>query len=170
MNWLRRKIEHNRARQLADSVTTWQRTCSGAAAICTEALYNEAVLQNDIGVVLDRLDRQLFQLRSQTGEARAAVRRQDECLAKRIDQLAKDIFELRNTTVRYLIRAQGPGPFVKVGADEERRRGEYALKALREAGYQARVQKLRVEQELAALWGELQPLVADAEKTITETN
>jgi ribosomal protein S10 len=168
MNWLRNKLDQNRARQLVESVNAWHQTCLNVAAICGDALQNEAVLRGDIGEVLDRADRQLFQFRSQSGEARASVKRQDELLAKRIDQMTRDIYELRNSTARFLIRAQGPGPFVRRGDEDELNRGEYYLKALREAGYKAREHKRNIDLELDALWNDLQRLVATVDKSIKE--
>ena len=164
MNRLRSRIERNRARQLLESVNAWYQTCKNVAAICGDALYDEAVLHRDIGEVLDRADRQLFQFRSHTGEARAAVKRHDKILAKRIDKLADDMYDLRNHTARFLIRAQGPGPFAGGEHQDDQQRSVYYQKALQEAGFQAREKKKAIDQELSSIWNELQGLLGRAEE------
>ena len=164
MNWLRSRIERNRARQLLESVNAWYHTCTNVAAMCGDALHDEAVLRGDIGELLDRADRQLFQFRSHTGEARAAVKRQDQILAKRIDKLADDIYDLRNHTARFLIRAQGPGPFAGTAHQEEQLRQGYYLKALQEAGFLAREKKKAIDQELSSIWNDLQGILRRAEE------
>lgn len=164
MNQLRSRIERNRARQILESVNAWYSTCKNVTTICGDALHDEAVLHGDIGEVIDRADRQLFQFRSHTGEARTAVKRQDQILAKRIDKLADDIYDLRNHTARFLIRGQGPGPFAGGEHQDEQQRQVYYQKALQEAGFQAREKKKAVDQELSSIWNEIQGILRRAEE------
>ncbi len=76
-------------------------------------------------------------------------------------QISEDIVQLRNETVRYLIRAQGPTPSFLGGGSQPELAQESTERALAEIGRPARQRALGLERELSRAWIDLQPLLAD---------
>jgi hypothetical protein len=161
----RNRIAKRRAQTLQVSLQTWYATSVSVSEICGEALHDQVVIQSDIGSVLDKADRKLFQYRNDAGEARREVRRHDPQLAKQIGVVTQQVYELRNMTAKFLIRAQGPSPFAG-GRVEGDLQTVYYERALTEAGFQARDLKIQLDKSIRSLWPELEKLVRQAEKTL----
>ncbi len=152
------RFERRRVQEMLDILPVWYNTCLRVSEICGEALQDTDLVQGDIGVVLDKADRMLFQFRNDAGDVRRAVRRYDQQLALRVETMTRQVFELRNATAKFLIRAQGPSPFAKGGTD----RGAseiYYHRALEESGYQARKIKTELDKDIQLLWADLEKLM-----------
>ncbi len=115
---LRERIEKRRAQALLDSVQIWYATSQSVCEICGEALHDLALIQADIGTVLDKADRKLFQYRNDASDAQREVRRYNPQLANQIGEVTQQVYELRNLTAKFLIRAQGPSPFAGSKAEQ----------------------------------------------------
>lgn len=161
--WVR--IEKRRAEALLASVQTWYATSLSVSEICGAALHDQALIQADIGTVLDQADRKLFQYRNNASDARREVRRHSPELADKIQAVTRRVYELRNLTAKFLIRAQGPSPFAGPRAVGELQ-AAYYQRALTEAGFQARDLKIELDQSIRSLWPELEKLVRQVEKTL----
>jgi len=161
-NWRDRK----RAQTLVDSLEEWHTTCVEVTVICRQGLFEPAVMDGDIGEVLDRADRKLYQFRNQMTEARREVKRQDPELAKRITQITQDVYTLRNHTARFLIRAQGTRPFATGRLTDPKERSVYYLKALEDAGYPGRKAADELQKNTERLWGDLQKLLEQARQSL----
>jgi hypothetical protein len=155
-------MERRQSLAVLENVQGWRETCDQVTGICGQVLYDESVLQGDIGVALDRADRLLFQVRNYTSEARRLLRRREPDLAARLNQASNRVFELRNATTRFLIRCQGPGPLSGDRSDDATRRGYYD-RALQEIGFNARQLHGEVEGELTAIGRALSSLIAQIE-------
>jgi hypothetical protein len=162
---LRERIEQRRAQALLESVQAWYAASLIVSEICGDALHDQALIQADIGTVLDKADRKLFQYRNEAAEARREVRRHDPQLASRIDEVTHQVYELRNLTAKFLIRAQGPSPFAGSRPEGDLQVAYYE-RALNEAGFQARDLKTGLDQSLRTLWPELEKLIRQAEKAL----
>lgn len=158
--------ERKRAQTLVDSLEQWHETCVNVTQICAQALLDQATLEGDIGEVLDRADRKLYQFRNLMTEARREINRHDPTLARRITQVTEEVYRLRNKTARFLIRAQGPHPFAGGRPTEENLRNAYYYKALEEAGFQGREIAERLQRDTDSLWHDLQPLLIQAQKAL----
>lgn len=159
------RIEKRRNQSLVESVQAWYTAGVSVCEICGEALHDQALIQADIGTVLDKADRKLFQYRNDASEAKRAVRRFDPQLAQRMDEITHLVYELRNLTAKFLIRAQGPSPFAGPKSEGELLVAYYE-RALNEAGFQARDMKTRLDQELRVLWPELEKLIRQANQSL----
>jgi ElaB/YqjD/DUF883 family membrane-anchored ribosome-binding protein len=159
--WLA-KIEKRKMQGMLDIVPVWYNTCLRVSEICGDALHDEALIRADIGTVLDKADRMLFQFRNDASDVRKQVQRYDESLAKKVERMTQQVYELRNATAKFLIRAQGPSPFAK--SELEGESGSlYYHRALQETGFKARQMKTELDQDLKALWNELEKLMRIAE-------
>jgi len=159
------RIEKRRAQALLESVQTWYATSLSVSEICGEALHDLALIQADIGTVLDKADRKLFQYRNDASDARLEVRRHNPQLASQIGEVTQQVYELRNLTAKFLIRAQGPSPFAGSRTEGELQAAYYE-RALNEAGFQARNMKIQLDQTIRTMWPELEKLVRQAEKAL----
>lgn len=159
------RIEKHRSQSLLESVQVWYSTSQSVCDICGEALHDQALIQADIGTVLDKADRKLMQYRNDSTDAQRAVRRHSAELARRVKSVTQQVYELRNLTAKFLIRAQGPSPFAG-GREEGDLRVAYYQRALSEAGFQARDLKTSLDQELRSIWPELDKLLRQAEKAL----
>jgi hypothetical protein len=158
------RIERRRNQTLLESVHAWYATSLSVSEICGDALHDQALIQADIGTVLDKADRKLMQYRNDAADARRAVQRHDQQLARRVDGVTQQVYELRNLTARFLIRAQGPSPFAGGRAEGELQLAYYE-RALNEAGFQARNMKTSLDQKLRAIWPELEELISGVEES-----
>jgi hypothetical protein len=158
------RIERRRAQNLLESVHGWYTTSQSVSDLCGEALHDQALIQQDIGTVLDKADRKLFQYRNDASDAQRAVRRHDEELARRITSITQQVYELRNLTAKFLIRAQGPSPF-KGSQAETILPLAYYDRALQEVGFLARDMKTHLDSDIRSMWPELEKLIHQAEKT-----
>lgn len=156
------KYQRRRVQGMLDILPVWYNTCLKVSEICGDALHNEALIRADIGTVLDKMDRMLFQFRNDASDVRKAVQRFDQSLARRVERMTQQVFELRNATAKFLIRAQGPNPFAK--SDQEGDSGaQYYQRALDEVGFKARQVKTELDRELVVLWAELEKMKQSAE-------
>ena len=155
------KIEKRRVQGMLDIVPVWYNTCLRVADILGGALHDEELIRADIGTVLDKADRMLFQFRNDASDVRKAVTRYDESLGRRVVRVTQQVYELRNATAKFLIRAQGPSPFAKSNLEGESG-NLYYHHALEESGFEARQMKNELDQELVALWVELEKLMSQA--------
>jgi hypothetical protein len=168
MQLLRRAFAPWRARRAAEAerdIRSWHEACQIVLAACIKALRDPSVSQNDIGVTLDRVDRELFRLRDAGSGARRVLRRRDAKLGGRVSRVSEAIVDLRNDTARFLIRAQGPTPSFlqkdEIGASQP----EAYRRAMQGVGRDALGRSGEIERELRQLWDDLQPLLAQLAST-----
>ncbi len=140
----------------------WHQTCLRVSEICGDALHDVELIERDIGAVLDKADRMLFQFRNDAGDVRRSVRRYNEQLATRVEAVTRQVFELRNATAKFLIRAQGPTPFARGGMESDVSQ-LYYHRALEEAGFTARRLKSELDKDIELLWSELEQLMRQVE-------
>ena len=81
-------------------------------------------------------------------------------------EASKNIFRLRNATVRFLVRSRGTGPFPVDRSISDELRRTYYYRALEEVGYKARQLHQELDPEISSIWQELQALIAQAERKI----
>jgi len=159
-------MEKRQARGFLNGVQAWYHTCVKISELLGEALYDEAIGEKDIGVVLDKVDRMLFALRNEAADVRGFLRRKDPRLAERVENASTQVFELRNETTRFLMRCQGPGPFMGSRELNGQTRMLYYYRALEEVGFKARQVNSALEGELKAIWRDLQRMILVAEQTV----
>ena len=147
----------------------WHAACDETLQACLQALGDAQLPRGEIGVVLDRIDRTLFRLRDTGSGAEGYLRGISPELGLRLRKISEGIIELRNETVRYLIRAQGPTPsYLGVGSEPERSRDSYE-QARAEIGRPAAHRAAGLEQDLRQAWSDLQPLLLALGKAGTGT-
>lgn len=154
----RKKIEQKRARSFVDNVQAWYQTSSEISEVMGVALHDQSVLQADIGYIIDAADRLLFSLRYYVPDSLGRLRRRSPELARRFDLASQKLYQLRNETIKFLIRSQGPGPMSGDEPDEEARIFYY-YRALDEVGFNARDLKSEFDLELNAIWNDLQLII-----------
>lgn len=153
---IRRWIESRRrraARRSAADLQDWLTSLETIVEACTSSLRDKGI-PADIGVTLDRVDRELMRFRNHAAEVRRPLRQHSRTLATRVAQATDQTFHLRNLTCAFLLRwrtAQQTDP----GADR-------ALTARREME-EARQQASEVARGLLA---ELESLVAVVRETV----
>jgi hypothetical protein len=158
---LLRPFQSRRAAEAEADLRGWHDACDETLQACLRSLGDAQLPRGEIGVVLDRIDRTLFRLRNHGSGAEGCLRGKLPDLGRRVRQISEDIVQLRNETVRYLIRAQGPTPsFLGGGSQPDRAQDSYE-RALAEIGRPARQRALGLERELSRAWTDLQPLLAD---------
>ncbi len=155
---LKIRIGRRQQQSLVESVHLWHQTSVEVCGLCGEALDDPHPAQEDIGVLLDRADRKLFQYRNDANDARKAVRRHDQALAGRISAITEQVYELRNQTASFLIRSQGPGLF---GATREGipEKDVYYQRAMSESGMKARSIKINLDREIESIWKDLEGVI-----------
>jgi hypothetical protein len=158
-------LEKRRAQSLLESVGAWYRTCNQVSKIFGEALHDEAVIRQDIGIVIDKADRLLMNLGFYIPDAIKVLRRRNPILARRFDNTSQQIYRLRNETTRFLIRAQGPG-LIEANDSNREMHLIYYYRALEEVGFKARQIKRDLDQELKSIWRDLQVVMILAERTL----
>jgi hypothetical protein len=154
---IRERFMRRQTQDLSDCILIWYQTSKDVSDICGQALYDPSAMQGDIGVVLDRADRKLFQYRNDASDAQRAVKRYNRDLAVRVSSITKQVYELRNQTASFLIRSQGPSPFV--APPDADRQNEYYQRALNESGFKARQFKSELDKDIQSMWGELEQLI-----------
>lgn len=145
---------------MINSTHNWYATCRQISETCGKALFDANAIPEDVGQVLDQVDRILFRLRDDASDTYKAVKRYDRELARRIDHVTQLVYRLRNQTTLFLLRAQGPGILALDSADVDGRRHWYYLRALEDAGFGAREIKKKLDQEIMLLWKELEVLLS----------
>ncbi len=164
MELLRRMLAPWRARQAAQAerdLRGWHEACEVVLVTSIQALKDPKVPQGDIGVSLDRIDRALFRLRDCGSGARNALRRRDPRLGERVRLVSEASVNLRNDTVRFLIRAQGATPPFMQGEGGSSHQAQAYQQAMQDVGQAARQRSAGVERDLRQLWADLQPTLAE---------
>lgn len=159
-------IERKRAESFLESIRGWYQTCNQISTEIGEALHDQNITHQDIGAVIDKADRLLMNLSIYVPEARGLLRRRNPQLAQRVDLASRQVVQLRNEATRFLIRSQGPGPLAN-GEFSELLRPFYYYRALDEAGFKAREIKRRLDQDLKAIWQDLQIIIVQTEIMLT---
>jgi hypothetical protein len=165
LSWLSERIEKRRAQTFVDSIPEWYQTCNQVSKLIGDALHEEPIARQDIGVVIDKADRLLMKLGFYIPSAHGLLRRRNPDLARRFDITSQQVFRLRNETTRFLIRSQGPGLGAYGDADGEMRL-VYYYRALEEVGFKARQIKRELDQELKSIWNELQVMLIQTERML----
>jgi hypothetical protein len=165
---LRHYLERRSAQNFLEGIYPWHQTCREVSQLCSEALNDKDVLRGDIGVILDKMDRNLFALRNHIGDSKGFLKRQNRALTRRFTKVNKDVYQMRNHTAKFLIRGQGPGPFPRDQEMEEERWRKYYDRALIDIGIGARRMNEGVSEEIEAIWSEMQKLIRQAEETIAD--
>ena len=119
LKWIRMKIERKRAQSFVENTRAWYQTCNDISEVMGDALHDQSIIDKDIGYMVDGVDRLLFQLRFYIPDSLGILRRWNPELAQRFDNANRLIFRLRNETIRFLIRSQGPGPISGDDSDDE---------------------------------------------------
>lgn len=102
--WLE-DIRLTRRARAADELEAWLTGVDTILKSCSASLKEENI-PADIGVTLDRLDRELLRYRNHASAAQGALRRSAPELAPRLDMATENTYRLRNRTCAYLLRWQ----------------------------------------------------------------
>lgn len=159
---LKIRIERRQHQRLVECVHLWYQTSVEVCELCGKALDDSLPIQDDIGVLLDRADRKLFQYRNDASDARRAIRRIDPVLSNRVETITEQVYELRNQTASFLIRSQGPGPF-GAAREESSEKDAYYRRAMGDSGMKARSLKANLDREIESLWQDIEGLVSAAD-------
>jgi hypothetical protein len=169
LDTIRKFFRKREARDFSENATGWHAVCQTISEMYVEVLHDDNPTRSDIGVVLDKTDRMLFALRDHLSALRPPLNRRDRELTKRVNKASEHLYELRNKTARFLIRAQGHTPtFMREGTTSPEVEQTYYLKAMQEVGFDARQAALALRKELKGIWEELFPLVSEADQLIRE--
>lgn len=153
---IRQWIESSRrraARRNAAALQDWLTSIETIMEACTSCLRDKGI-PSDIGVPLDRVDRELMRFRNHAAEVGHPLRRHSLTLAARVAQATDRTFLLRNLTCAFLLRwrtAQQTDP----GTD-------HALMARREM----EEARLTAAESAHALRAEMRSLVPELRRTI----
>lgn len=157
------------AGEFSENASGWHKTCSSIAGMYIDALNDENPDQPDIGVVLDKTDRMLFAVRDHLSALRPALNRRDRALSKRVNKASERLYEVRNMTAKFLIRAQGHTPHYlrekEMSADAQQ---AFYYKAMHEVGFEARQAAIELRDELKSIWTVLHVMVTEADEVVRE--
>jgi Na+/phosphate symporter len=159
------RIEKNRTQRFIVNIRAWYKTCYLLTKTYGDALYDQCACESDIGVMLDKADRMLFQLSSYTADALSLLRRKEPALAKKVDVISTQVYRLRNQTTSFLIRCQGNEDSL-VESRQASKIGLAYYQALEEVGFTTRRLQRELEKELALIWAELQSPILTAEQSL----
>lgn len=162
------RIEKNRTKRFVVNIKAWYKTCSLLTKTYGDALYDQCICESDIGVLLDKADRMLFQLSSYSADALGLLRRKEPALAKKVDIMSTQVYRLRNQTTSFLIRCQGNGDFSSVESRQASKIGLAYYQALEEVGFTTRRLQRELEKELELIWAELQSPILIAEQSLAK--
>ena len=158
---LLRPFEARRAAEAEADLRGWDSACDQVLQACNQALRDPQLPRGDIGVVLDRVDRTLFRLRDTGSGAEGALRRRNPELGRRVRRVSEAIVELRNETVQFLIRAQGPNPAFLGAQTDPAQNAESYQRARQDVGLAAVQHAAAVERDLRQVWADLQPVLLE---------
>jgi len=152
----RRRAASGRA---AADLQDWLTSIESIVAVCTGSL-RDRVVASDIGVTLDRVDRELMRFRNHAADVRRPLRRHSPPLASRVAQATDQVYGLRNLTCAFLIRwqtAEKIDPAAPRALDARREMEEARLRATESArGLAAELQVLSPElRQVISIWGGL---------------
>ena len=74
-----------------------------------DALHDQSAAANDIGYVIDQVDRMLFRLGFYFIDSMGTLMRHNQDLAKRFDKVNQQVYVVHNEMTVFQIRSQGPG-------------------------------------------------------------
>jgi|Deesub1362A_J573_1020465.scaffolds.fasta_scaffold05317_2 hypothetical protein len=154
-----------RAQQLVRALRGWHKACQELAEACWRVLNDAQAASGESLNWLDEVERSLMRLRDHESEMVGILRRRERRLVRPVRRLTEDIIRLRNSTMRFVIRAQGPTPrFMRSEPPNPTEMRHYYEQAMDQVGDDARVSCLRVRRELKDLWAQLQPVLREAER------
>ena len=84
---IRSAISRNRAKSFVTTARAWHATCREITRVMGDALHDQSVAANDIGYVIDQVDRMLFDLGFYITDSMGTLRRRNPDLAKRFDKV-----------------------------------------------------------------------------------
>ena len=160
------QIEKNRTKRFVVNIQAWYKTCSLLTKTYGDALYDQDEFDTDIGIMLEKTDRLLFQLSSYTSEALGLLRRKEPALAKKVNDLSTQVYRLRNGTTSFLIRSQRSRFFTSADPSQESMGGQAYYRALEEVGFASRRLQRELEKELKEIWVELQGPILTAQLSL----
>jgi hypothetical protein len=170
LQFILKRFEFRRANNLIDNVHNWYFASSGICKQLGDALVDENIGATDIGIVLDKTDRQLFMLRIYSSDAQSSLRKNYPQITQQIANITDCIFRLRNETAKFLIHSQGPGSVLVNQPLEGEAKRHYYYKALDEYGYKARNLHKSLDGEIQSLWKEMQTAISYAKKIVITRN
>jgi hypothetical protein len=129
------------------------------------ALHDRSIVEDDIGSVIDQVDRMLLHLGFYFSDSMGTLRRRNPDLARRFKRTSQQVFVVRNKMTVFLIRSQGPGPMSGEETDEETR-NIYYYQALDEVGFYARDLMAELDRQLTIVWMELQQVINQEEALV----
>src|SRR5512147_1367390 len=151
------------AHEFSEHAAGWHKTCVSINDACVDALNTGTEAPPDIGVMLDKADKMLFAVRDHLAALRPALKRRDRALEKRVKNASDQLYEVRNKTASFLIRAQGHTPhFLRSGEMPDDAQQAYYLKAMQEVGFEARQAALALRKELKGIWTVMHVMVTEA--------
>jgi hypothetical protein len=148
----RRRAASGRA---AADLQDWLTSIESIVAVCTGSL-RDRVVASDIGVTLDRVDRELMRFRNHAADLRQPLRQHSRALAARVAQTTDQVFHLRNLTCAFLLRWQSAGQIDPAAA-----RALDARREMEEARLQASESARGLVSTLETLAPELRALIAE---------
>src|SRR3990170_7605387 len=102
--WLAQR-QRSAAQARAADMQAWLDCVDRLTTACTESLQPLKV-PPDIGVVLDRVDRELMRFRNEYDRTRGPLRRHAPSLVDPVSRATEHVYRLRNDACTYLLRVQ----------------------------------------------------------------
>ena len=96
LSWRRTTIERNCARAFVENARAWYTTCREITRIMADALHDQSIAADDIGYVIDPVDRTLFRLGFYFTDSMGTLMRHNPELAMRFDQISQQVYVVRN--------------------------------------------------------------------------
>jgi hypothetical protein len=165
--WSTATQRRRRAKRFAENARAWYENCQTISGICGDVLYDQDAARIDTHAVFGEIDNLLrFGWRHQVSSVRRILHQSKPDLAQRFGKASEKVISLRNQTLRFLLRCQGPGPFSANGSANGMVQQIYYYRALDEFGFAARQLNGEVDRELQSIWGEVHELVIQAERQL----
>lgn len=165
LNWIRSTLARKRARSFVENARAWKETSKAVLQVMDRALHDRSIVEDDIGSVIDQVDRMLLHLGFYFSDSMGTLRRRNPDLARRFKRTSQQVFVVRNKMTVFLIRSQGPGPMSGEETDEETR-NIYYYQALDEVGFYARDLMAELDRQLTIVWMELQQVINQEEALV----
>ena len=102
--WLAQR-QRSAAQARAADMQAWLDCVDRLTTACTESL-QPLQIPPDIGVVLDRVDRELMRFRNEYDRTRGPLRRHAPSLVDPVSRATERVYRLRNDACAYLLRVQ----------------------------------------------------------------
>ena len=146
--------KHRRQARAAAELDAWLASLTYVLETCSEAL-RSLEPDADIGVTLDRVDRELMRFRDHAAGIRPRLRLASPSLAETVRRATDDTYHLRNHTHAYLLRWKARQQQTSTGGPY----GIHSLREMEEAHLRASDAARRLRSELAVFSPEIQELV-----------